>query len=167
MISPLWLGWVRLHLKHLVPESINVLCAMHCSIMESYQEAQGAGAQCYMKKDWRNWVFSALRSEGAGEVGSLSSTCKADRARLIWKVHSGRTRAGSKDIKKKKKREKAFYHEGSQKPPRGPRSLWVLYLGDIQNATRTVLIDLLWLDMLWAGGWTRDLQKPLTTHVTD
>lgn len=46
-------------------------------------------------------------------------------------------------MKKKKKRKKAFYHEGSQMLPRGPRRLWVLYLGDIQNATRTVLINLL------------------------
>ena len=39
--------------------------------MEGCQDAQGPGAQCYMKKDYRNWICSALRNEGAREIGSL------------------------------------------------------------------------------------------------
>lgn len=164
-------------------------CAV-AGIVGGCQDVQGAGAQCYMKKDWGNWIFSALKSEGGDwftVYWCLVGECKEDRTRLIWKVRSGKTRSNgqkleARTLKRKIKEKNLFTMKVVKHCSKGPKRPWDLYLGDIQNATSTAPNNLLWLDLLeqeagleTSGGplqpmWLinrNKLSSPLTAEVNE
>lgn len=110
-----------------------------------------------MRRGWENWACLALRSDCCLQIVGAG---KEDGAKLFSEAHGSRTRGNKRCKLELRKfhlsvRKSFLLRRWSSTGTQSQRVCGLSIPGDIQAWQDKALRNLVWLGLLWAGGWTR------------